>query len=213
MSKSINIINKTGKYLREISVIVIGVAITLSASQWINRQSEKRDVALYMNSMKMELEEIVADIDEHVIHYLEQIEDYAHYLGSHDKNSLHPDSIRHWGAGSIVSLIRNFAVQTTAFEMFKISGAMRLVEDKELLRDIWKAYNYLEMIQRLSDRFNQIKSDYADKETQSMDEGKSSEIPMYDFFIHYAGYGLLENCQAISELLKELIARLDETKN
>ncbi|MCL2042236.1 MAG: hypothetical protein FWG84_09415 [Bacteroidales bacterium] len=35
------------KYLQEISVVVIGVAITLSVSYWISRQSEKKDVALY----------------------------------------------------------------------------------------------------------------------------------------------------------------------
>ena len=208
MSESKNLINKVGKYFREISVIVIGVAITMSASQWINSRSEKRDVALYLNSIKMELEEIIADIDEHVI-FLEEIEKYAYYLISHEKESLHPDSIIHWGAGTVVSVIRNFVVQTTAFEMFKISGAMRLVGDKELLRDIWKAYNYLELLQRMSDSFNELKKDYARKETQLIEEGKPDYIPMYDFFIyHGVGSGLLEGCQGISELLKELITRL-----
>jgi len=209
MSVSKNLINKTGKYFREISVIVIGVAITMSASQWINSRSEKRDVALYLNSIKMELEEIVADIDEHVI-FLKEIENYAYYLGSHNKKSLHPDSIFQWGAVNVVSSIRSFVVPTTAFEMFKISGAMRLVGDKELMRDIWKTYNSLEMLQRMSDSFNQLKKDYALKEIQLMNDGKEIEIPMYDFFInHGAGFGLLEGCQEISAFLKELITRLE----
>ena len=48
-------IKKIGKFVREISVIVIGVAITLSASYWLSDRNEKRDMALYLTAIKMEL--------------------------------------------------------------------------------------------------------------------------------------------------------------
>ena len=39
-------VKKTGKYLREISVVVIGVAVTLSASYWISNNMEVSDDSL-----------------------------------------------------------------------------------------------------------------------------------------------------------------------
>ena len=47
-------IEKIGKYLREISVVVIGVAITLFASFLLTNSNEKKDIALYLSSLKME---------------------------------------------------------------------------------------------------------------------------------------------------------------
>ena len=44
-------IKKSGKYLREISVVVIGVAITLSVSYWIGVKNEKRDMALHLRAI------------------------------------------------------------------------------------------------------------------------------------------------------------------
>ena len=202
---------KIGKYLREISVIVIGVAITMSASQWINRQSEKRDIRLYLNSIKMELEEIIPEIDDEIRH-LKEVERYADYLWSQGKKSVHPDSIRDWEAGSIVSQIRSFVLPTTAFEMFKISGTLRLMEDKELYRSIWTTYNYLEMLQKSHDSYYKTKKDFALKEFQLMMDGNPSDIPMYDFFISHGNSGLLENCQAFSEILKEIVAKLERIK-
>ena len=49
--------SKFGKFDREVSVVVIGVAITLTATLWINKKNEKRDMALYLNAMKIELDE------------------------------------------------------------------------------------------------------------------------------------------------------------
>jgi hypothetical protein len=39
-------VKKAGKYLREISVVVIGVAVTLSASYWISNSMEVSDDSL-----------------------------------------------------------------------------------------------------------------------------------------------------------------------
>jgi hypothetical protein len=54
MSKSKEPIKKAVNFLREIAIIVIGVAITLSASYFITKSNEKRDMRLYLNAIKME---------------------------------------------------------------------------------------------------------------------------------------------------------------
>ena len=84
--------NKIGKYLREISVVVIGVAITLSVSYWISNKSEKRDMALYLNAIKLELEENIKTL-ERAIENLEPSVRYSNYLKSQDAKSLNSDSI------------------------------------------------------------------------------------------------------------------------
>jgi hypothetical protein len=62
MNESKISMKKIGKYLREISVVVIGVAVTLSASYWLGVKSEKRDIALHLHAIKMELEENAQDL-------------------------------------------------------------------------------------------------------------------------------------------------------
>ena len=205
-----SIINKIGKQLSQIFVIVAGVAITLFSGQWINNKSEKRDLKLYLNSIKMELEEIIPDIESQII-YFEEIKRYSIFLWSYDnKKSIPKDSILDWGGGNIVSSIRYINFPTTAFEMFKISGSMRLMDDKELLRDIWKLYNEIELLQRISDSFNQLKKDYSLKEIEVNLKEKKNDIPLYDFFIFHGNSGLLESNQKIFEKIKEIVSKLDE---
>ena len=55
---------KIGKFLREIAVIVIGVAITLSASYWITNKNAERDMDLYLNAIRIELEENIRTLEE-----------------------------------------------------------------------------------------------------------------------------------------------------
>jgi len=49
--------SKFGKYLLEVSIVVIGVAITLCVGYWISMRSVKKDVALSLNAIKIELEQ------------------------------------------------------------------------------------------------------------------------------------------------------------
>ncbi|MDR2627514.1 MAG: hypothetical protein LBC40_05730 [Dysgonamonadaceae bacterium] len=202
--------NKIGRYLREVSVVVIGVAITLSASYWITSRSEKRDMDLYLEAIKLELEANIQRIDAEAA-YLEEWENYALYLQSRDKKSLHPDSIRVAGSAGL-GTIKNIIYQTSAFEMFKVSGAMRLIEDKALLQSLWEAYLYLEIIRGSINEYYELKKAQGIKELQLELEGIQSPIPLYDFFISFANFGALEGCKSLSQELKETVRKLEERK-
>ena len=78
-----NSTKKIGKYLREISVVVIGVAITLSVSVWLGNRNEKKDIALHLHAIKMELEENEKNL-ENLIERLKLAAEYTNYLLSHD---------------------------------------------------------------------------------------------------------------------------------
>ena len=210
MNKSKISMNKIGKYLRELSIVVLGVAITLSVSYWITNKNEKRDMALYLNAIKLELEENIKLLDDEA-EYLEDWENYALYLQSHSKNSLHPDSIR-MGGYSGLGVVKNFIFQTSAFEMFKVSGAMRLIDDKELLQSLWHAYFRIEKIGLMINDYYELKKEQGLKENQLILEGKPNPILFYDFFITYINFGALEGCKDLSEELKETVLKLERQK-
>ena len=209
MEKSKFSIEKTGKFLREISVVVIGVAITLSVSYWITNRTEKKDMALYLNAIKLEMEENIKYLDWEA-DYLEDWENYAIFLQSHDKKSLNPDSIRYSGGG--LGAVHNMIFQTSAFEMFKTSGAMRLINDKELLQSIWAAYLHLEFCKLRVNEYFELKREACVKENQLELDGTPSQIPFYDFFVINTNFGALEECKDVSNELKATIEKLEKSK-
>ncbi|MDR2653004.1 MAG: hypothetical protein LBC68_11965 [Prevotellaceae bacterium] len=208
MSKFLKPTKKIGKYLRELSVVVIGVAITLSLSYWISNSKERKDMALYLNAIKLELEDNIKSIDAEA-DYLEDWENYAIYLYSHTKESLHSDSIR-GGYFTGLGTVKNIIFQTSAFEMFKGSGAMRLMNDKVLLQSLWKAYLNLEKVRLDINSYYEFKKEHLIKETQLRLAGKTVLIPLYDFFITYINYGALEGCKELSKELKETVLKLEK---
>ena len=207
MDKSKLSFSGTGKYLREVSVVVIGVAITLSASYWITNRNEKRDIALYLNAIKMEMEMNIKSLDEEA-KYQKEWNNYRDYLLSHDKKSIDPDSIRQWDSPGL-GAIRNIIFQTSAFEMFKSSGAMRLMNDKELLQSMWQAYLDMESCRLAIDLYYTAKLEEAKKENQLENESKSIRfpIPLYDFF---KAYFIGDDCEKTSKELKEIVKRLEK---
>ena len=217
MNKLKNSTGKIGKYLREISVVVIGVAITLSASNWITNRNEKRDMSLYLNAIKLELEENKKELDE-VEKNMQGSVRYADYLNSHDKKLLNADTIRtyvndYYGIYSIT-------VKTNAFDMFKISGNMRFVDDKELLITIWDAYATLNKIEKLFDLYSQMKLEEIKKAIlppKSLllfsDEEILKNIPMYNFYTQTrAPYMQPEECNIALIIVNETISKLEEAK-
>ncbi|MDR0558558.1 MAG: hypothetical protein LBG92_00120 [Prevotellaceae bacterium] len=199
-----------GKYLREISIVVTGIAITLSASYWITQRAEKRDLSLYLNAIRLELEDNIKELDREA-EYLEDWENYAIYLALQDKKTLNPDSIRteaYPGLGYIETAV----FQTSAFEMFKASGYMRLMDDKELLQSVWKAYLELEKCRLSIDFYFELKKAQCLKENQLKLEGKQVSIPLYDFFVTYINTGAMDECQKISNYLKGMVTRLKKYK-
>jgi len=88
---------KICQYLRELSIIVLGVAFTIAVTLGINRWYEKRDLSLYLNAIKIEMEEnltIVEDARE----YLLNESNYEAYLSSHDNPSFNNDTLEYYMA-------------------------------------------------------------------------------------------------------------------
>ena len=55
-----------GKYLRELSVVVVGIAITFGISNWISNRNSKKDLEEYLNAIRLELNINVEEIDNEI---------------------------------------------------------------------------------------------------------------------------------------------------
>ena len=211
MNKSKFSINQIGKYLREISVVVIGVAITLSVTVWISHKNEKKDMALYLNAIKLELKENMKELDQ-AIEEMKPSYRYSIYLQTHDKKSLNQDTLRRY-----IPVCYSFytcTFKTNAFEMFKSSGIMRLMDNKELLMELWGVYADLSTLKQSYDEYYRRKWNYMEKDfaLQGIDYEKEQMIlnvvPMYDFY--RIGFSFLSETEEMLEALKEVVSKLEE---
>jgi len=211
--KSKNFLKNFGKYLLEISIIVIGVTITLSASNWLSLRNEKRDMALYLNTIKLELEENIRILDYAIENYVKPDARYANYLKSHDIKSLNKDSIESY-SGAYYSFGR-YSFNTDAFEMFKSSGIMRLMGDKELLRSICRTYSHLMALNETWAMYFQEKTNDLKKESPLLPESERKEVkiaPMYNFYILGIPYLLLHDAERELNRAKEVVLKLESVK-
>jgi len=122
------------------------------------------------------LEENIRSIEE-IIEYWQPSINYANYLMLNKKETLNLDSIRSFGVAFYGNRFDNFS--TTAFEMFKISGLMRFMDDKKLLFAICNAYKYLNLLEYHLDECRKFKNNEMIKD---MEDPSKWAIPMYNFF-------------------------------
>jgi hypothetical protein len=208
-------IGKIGKYLLEISVVVIGVAITLSVSFWISQRGEKRDYHLYVSAVKLELTDNIRYLSEEKERLLSKEFEYARYLKSHEKKQLNLDSIRYYAKDGYTHT-EVIAFRKAAFEMFKSSGAMRLMQNKEVMQKIWEAYFLMQRHEITLEKSEQIKIEYLNRWLHER-ELTPNAIPLYYFYVSgiYDAYleSKLNIYEEISELLKEIVEELDKEFN
>jgi hypothetical protein len=195
---------KIGRYLRDFSIVVAGIAVTLYVNDRIGRLSEKKEMTLYLNTLKLELEENLKIIDDHEAKFDQSIA-YAHYLSSHDKKSLNPDSINSYG--DIYHNINSFIYKSSAYEMFKASGTMRLVGNKEVLKSIWDLYSEMEELKFDVDGYYQYKKEESIKEARLDMDVYLNTIPMYNFYSFGMDFEMKSLCREMSQHIKEVLSK------
>ena len=216
MSKSKISIKNIRKYFRELSVVVIGVAITLSASNWISNRTEKRNLALYLNAIILELETNAESFELQAKKFQKSVK-YANYIKLYDEKSINQDTVWYYAQsnddGCGWGLIRSEILYSkNAFEMLKTSGVMRFVDDKELLLSISGVYIAMENTQKFLDMCFQRKAEEFTKEWYQMKEGKNITIPMQFFYCYDLPLAMMQTCKDMTELINETLSKLMEVK-
>jgi len=149
-----NKFKESGKLFRDVMVVVIGIAITFSLNTWISKKNEMKEVQQYLNAVKMELEINLKTVENFSIYHL-KARNLSNYLESCKPDAYQLDSLNYYW--EVIILNYNFFPITSAFEMFKYSGAMRLLKDKEFLASVWYMYGHFEFLKISIDNYNQNK--------------------------------------------------------
>lgn len=144
------------KYLRELSVVVAGIAITFIVSDLISDRNEKKEIKRYLDAINLELEENLEIAEEHG-EFFDRTADFSHYLMATKPEKLSTDSLDKYD--EIIKRLVVLNYKTSALEMFKMSGSMRLIKDKTLLSSILEAYRQIELSKVSSDVYMDRKID------------------------------------------------------
>lgn len=147
---------KPWNYLRELSIVIIGVAITLFAGNRISSANEKKNMRLQVAAIYTELEDNRDKLD-NLIDYYQKHAHFSELLQEnlHDPRQPLNDSIRKYR--NIIGKIVPFTFKKGAYEMFLQSGAMKLLKDRDLLLNITESYALLEIAKEQHDRYNDTK--------------------------------------------------------
>jgi len=151
---------KLGDYVRQISIVVIGVLITFMGSDWVTRNSEKKDIRATMLLIKEELKSNREKYEDIVAEFQED-ECLSALLAEHDlKIRIIPeDSLRQFAL--LMGHIRSFTYTQNALDILKSSMLMQKISDKELLLQLTEIYEVL-------DGFKATMNGYYDMKDQVM---------------------------------------------
>ena len=143
------------KYLRELSVVIIGVAVTFLGSDWISSRKARNDLDRYLRAVKTELEDNLEIIEEKAEFY-GYTGELAHYLMSDRPENLSRDTLLYVaekGDYGVFTHIFTMTYKTSAFEMLKSSGTMHLISDTDLFQAIMDSYTQMGNIKDESDNY------------------------------------------------------------
>jgi hypothetical protein len=146
-----NVIKKTVKYFRELSIVIIGVAITLYVGNLVGTMKEQRNLNLQLTAIAAELEFNLARVDDIIDFY----ERHNHLQQSIIENIDNPqqvnDSINKPNSG--IGSISSFIYKKGAYELFINSGAIHLLADRSLLWNITESYVWLELTKESAQQY------------------------------------------------------------
>ncbi len=153
-NKSKKVFKTIVKYARELSIVVAGIAITFTLNDRISDRNEQKELQHYLDAVKLELEDNLKIVHDQFVFY-DRTGKFAKYLSSDKSGNLQTDSLVKYTAvkGNITYMI----YKTSSFEMLKMSGTMRLIKDKELLKSIIDCYTSMEIAKRSSDDYMNAK--------------------------------------------------------
>lgn len=146
-------------YIRELSIVVIGVAITLYAGNLINDIKTKRDLKFQLAAIYAELEENLQNVNELSDHYerLTQLRKHLHYHMKEDEAAkVDPamsiaDSIMKYQNTALFTV--NFSYKRDAYNVFINNDETKILADKDLLLEISGCYSSLEELKEENDRY------------------------------------------------------------
>lgn len=134
---------RLGDYIRQISVVVIGVLITFMGSDLMTRNSEKRDIQSTMSLIRDELKSNRKKF-ENIVSEFSEDERLSTLLAEHDMKyrTIPEDSLKQFC--TVLGHIRGFTYTRNALDILKNSMLMQKISDKDLLLQLTEIYEILD---------------------------------------------------------------------
>ena len=212
MNQSKKPMKSIAKYLRELSIVITGISLTVGIGLWVSDINNKKDLKQYLLSVKLELEENAKEFD-HYAKWMQKPLRYADYLRATDDKSLNEDSLSYYlttdddGCGLAFSHIPIETFKTHAFEMLKTSGAMRQIKDREFLLSICDAYSTIESAKVNLDRAFRRREEEVMKWLPLYLEGLQTVAPLRSYYVAGFAFVTVQLCKDTSEAIKETLSK------
>lgn len=147
---------KPGDYVRQTSIVVIGVLITFVGSELVTRCSEQKDIKSTMLLIRDELRNN-KDKFKGAISEFNNDERISTLLVEHDMKfrTIPEDSLRQFGF--VLGHFRIFSYRRNAMDLLKNSMLMQKISDKEFLLSLIEVYETLEGFKTLITEYYDMK--------------------------------------------------------
>lgn len=203
---------KVSNYFRELSVVIIGVAVTFYVGSVIDSIREQKDIKTQLATIYDELlynrdklEELYEYYDTH-----ESIKKQLYYFAeTPDKANL--DSLN--SAARLIGKTHVFIYKRGAYGLFELSGAMKSFRNRALLLKISDCYAILERFKESYQEYSNLKLHEIQKlynmdTAYLMQDSGWINIPeargIFNFYLMVSREINKEDIQKIEEVLKEI---------
>lgn len=132
---------KVGKYFRELSTIIIGIAITFWGNNYINGINTKKALKQELKAIESELRENEKEIDE-ILSFYNDLSRYSDLLLKGNTQKVHNDSLKKYQY--TLTTINSFNFKKDAFDMIKYSGSLKEINDVTSILNIMECYRLME---------------------------------------------------------------------
>ncbi|MCC8034721.1 MAG: hypothetical protein LIO77_02160 [Rikenellaceae bacterium] len=210
---------RPGNYLRELSVVILGIFITLTATNYFSGQSRKKEYRQLIEMVQDELRANKRAIDNSISTMEIQLDKISFLYRHRDNLAVIPaDTLEKYQYVFYWLEVPKFTDHT--LEVLKYSSAIHYNKDIRIIRDIMEAYDNVGMCETYIGMFYDSKQEYIDRivlETDRMAtaivgklQAEYSSRAVVDFLNTTYPSDLIEECRVCSAKIGEIIGRLEK---
>ncbi|MDR0989537.1 MAG: hypothetical protein LBM06_08820 [Prevotellaceae bacterium] len=150
---------KPGNYLRELSIVIIGIGVTLSAGNFVTSCNDRRELAVQMQAVYTELGENKVKLEAYLDH-LDHQATFTYFLWRYTQSGqpIPKDSLTAQGYDQLIGIYpMDLQFKHNAYDLLLGSGKVLLIEDKKLLSTLGNCYADLAIIKESWENLNGMK--------------------------------------------------------
>ena len=149
------IIINTLKYLKEISIVMLGLTISFSINTCINNRNDRRDISLYLQTIDRAMDDVIKMI-ENRLPISERALELRTYLLMTERDLWVQDKIFEFNEVIFSGTLTSFNLES--FEMLLSSGMIRLISDIDLQMMIFNTKGIIETTNRSLEKSFDVKT-------------------------------------------------------